>query len=449
MRNLIVDTKGKITDEVLLEYLGSDYWQLNKPLVQKLGIHLALWLTHIIQKHEYFKKNNMLDKEGYFYNIQKYIEEETTLNFQKQTEIVGVLKRLRILDVKKKGRPAKNYYKIKIRNLISLITSSGTSYLNSIGLVQWNSGDINKYKRKISNTKTSKIRILEGRPETGHLPKLKKRKNSKIIRSKYRKGKGAVPKPIPKSKALPAKPSKKIQKIINHWNECGLRQHKQPTTKVFKRIVRRVGQILRGVFEKEEYEHRNITEKDIIKGISNFALAAINPLYKPNQDTGYKEHLRREVSLFDFFYNERAYSRNPINKCLFLYYLENVPELVTEAEEFFTPDFHPQVTQEFKNQYVQKILGGGRAETFTIKEENCFRKAGKLLVDFFENLDSKVYLDEWERKQPSCLVHYVFDALEKEYSGDFTGVMPVRFIRPWVYSRILLAYLHSQAMLTD
>lgn len=90
------------------------HWTLNKELVKKIGIAETLVLQHLIDLQE-----NIF--EGEFYQQIDRMAEELTLGEWKIKECLKTLKEHGVIDIVKKGMPAKNYYKINGKAVIDLI----------------------------------------------------------------------------------------------------------------------------------------------------------------------------------------------------------------------------------------------------------------------------------------------------------------------------------------
>ena len=264
------------------------------------------------------------------------------------------------------------------------------------------------------------------------LKRLAKRNNSKIVRDKFHNKEY----PLPKEKAKPLFVPKSVQDIIDYWNSCGLRQHKDPTSKIYREIVKRVKLVLRNKFDMEEFNNEKITPKKILLAIDHFKLSATDLSYEPWN----KDYLRR-LSLFDFFYNIRS----PRIKSQFIYCLDPPRPI----DDLVVIDEHPEITEEFKKQYVNKVLGGVKTSEFTNREENCFKKTAKMMLVFFHKYGDRMTLTPMERKYPINLVEYIFAALDKRINEDWTQVTPGWFAQPSVYSKTLPAYLYNQAIIEE
>jgi len=81
----------------------------NKELARQVGLKEAILLADLISKEEYFIANGMTD--GWFFNTEANIEKDTTLTAYQQRKCLATLKKEGLIEVKRKGIPAKQYLK--------------------------------------------------------------------------------------------------------------------------------------------------------------------------------------------------------------------------------------------------------------------------------------------------------------------------------------------------
>ena len=123
---------------------------LNKQLAKQIGLKAAVMLADLISKEEYFIAKGMTD--GWFFNTESNIEEDTTLNSYHQRKCIKTLKKEGLIEVKRKGIPAKQYFKINEQQVLQI--------LNNLSFK--NSTTINKNKEiRITNKYFKKPTILE------------------------------------------------------------------------------------------------------------------------------------------------------------------------------------------------------------------------------------------------------------------------------------------------
>ena len=115
---------------------------LNKELARQVGLKEAILLADLISKEEYFISKGMTD--GWFFNTESNIEADTTLNPYHQRKCIKNLKKHQIIETKRKGIPAKQYFKINEFQVMQILNN----------LLVKDSTTINKNKeiRIINNT---------------------------------------------------------------------------------------------------------------------------------------------------------------------------------------------------------------------------------------------------------------------------------------------------------
>ena len=94
---------------------------LNKELAKQVGLKEAVLLADLISKEEYFITNGMTD--GWFFNTEANIEQDTTLNSYHQRKCIKTLKEKGLIEVKRKGIPAKQYFKINEEQVLQILNN--------------------------------------------------------------------------------------------------------------------------------------------------------------------------------------------------------------------------------------------------------------------------------------------------------------------------------------
>jgi len=115
---------------------------VNKELAKQVGLKAAVLLADLISKEEYFISKGMTD--GWFFNTEANIEADTTLNPYHQRKCIKTLKTHQIIETKRMGIPAKQYFKINEQQVMQILNN----------LLVKDSTTINKNKeiRIINNT---------------------------------------------------------------------------------------------------------------------------------------------------------------------------------------------------------------------------------------------------------------------------------------------------------
>ena len=109
---------------------SSAFIVLNKELARQVGLKEAILLADLISKEEYFTANGMTD--GWFFNTEANIEKDTTLTPYQQRKCLKTLKTNLVLETKRKGIPAKQYFKINELQVIKLLNNLSATNLTSI-----------------------------------------------------------------------------------------------------------------------------------------------------------------------------------------------------------------------------------------------------------------------------------------------------------------------------
>ena len=115
---------------------------VNKELAKQVGLKAAVLLADLISKEEYLISKGMTD--GWFFNTEANIEADTTLNPYHQRKCIKTLKTHQIIETKRMGIPAKQYFKINEQQVMQILNN----------LLVKDSTTINKNKeiRIINNT---------------------------------------------------------------------------------------------------------------------------------------------------------------------------------------------------------------------------------------------------------------------------------------------------------
>ena len=129
--------KGRNIDELALQIFRSDsYLIINKKLLKRMGPGKAVFIENLMDKYSYFKKEDMLTKDGGFYHTHKNQIEQTGLTdaeirrYKKELSDGGFLITVR------RGVPAKEFYFINFEFLLRMVMEEDFPVLHdSQGLV--------------------------------------------------------------------------------------------------------------------------------------------------------------------------------------------------------------------------------------------------------------------------------------------------------------------------
>lgn len=146
--------------------LGSNYWVLNKGIVQMFGIETAFLLSILAEA-----ENMMSDESGWFYQTSDTIEEMTGLTRYKQDKAIEDLEKSGILVKQVRGVPAKRYFKLDYKALaIKFVNGLQSSVKENDNQVfkklETNKESINKE----SINKESNIKSMSDSDESDEIP---------------------------------------------------------------------------------------------------------------------------------------------------------------------------------------------------------------------------------------------------------------------------------------
>ena len=126
---------------------SSAFLVLNKQLAKQIGLKPSILLADLISKEEYFIANGMTD--GWFFNTESNIQDDTTLTPFQQRKSLKVLKEKGLIETQRRGIPAKQYFKINEQQVIKFLNNLSEIKLTTIN----NNKEIkikNKYFKKPS-----------------------------------------------------------------------------------------------------------------------------------------------------------------------------------------------------------------------------------------------------------------------------------------------------------
>lgn len=101
---------------------SSNVGYYNKEIARMFGLNEAIILSELCSKYEYWKKENKLTENEFFFETQETIEENTTLSSYQQRNALKTLEENKILTTKLVGIPAKKYFKINENELLQYLT---------------------------------------------------------------------------------------------------------------------------------------------------------------------------------------------------------------------------------------------------------------------------------------------------------------------------------------
>jgi len=110
---------------------SSAYLVVNKHLCKTIGLKPTILLADLLSKLEYFKTTQTLNN-GWFFNTEKNIEQDTTLTPYQQRKALKILKEYNIIEAKRIGVPAKMHYKVNEEQVLKLFNNKLLRNLTTI-----------------------------------------------------------------------------------------------------------------------------------------------------------------------------------------------------------------------------------------------------------------------------------------------------------------------------
>jgi len=231
--------------------------------------------------------------------------------------------------------------------------------------------------------------------------------------------------------------SDSLKNFINVWISKGFKlpgtetKSYQTTLTYLKRLQK--GTLFNSLPEFKRYYNNKFTLEDFIISAENFE-KALSDKYKPEN----KVKLNSYRTLDKFLLS--IYSNGTTTKSLFIYYFENEPQPM-EPELIET---NPEITNEIKKLFVEKILGGASVD-FSQLDKNNFIKTGNLLTEFIEKnktLIKPLYIDTPKKAATILFSSVISDEKLKQVT---TGVL----CSPYTFSQRIPSWLNKNMIMSS
>lgn len=167
----IEKVQQEVNIQVNEEMTTSNYRAYDFRLVRYIGLEPAILLTYLCDQDKFINKRNVGSE---FYKQKKFIEFFTGLTSKQQTLAIKKLKQLELIDVIKKGMPAKNYFKIdynKVREMKKIVVDEFYGEIEKYNYYE-HEFDTDEEILEQANEKSVK-KELSSEPETGSQENLK------------------------------------------------------------------------------------------------------------------------------------------------------------------------------------------------------------------------------------------------------------------------------------
>lgn len=146
------------------------YVPYNKILARNIGVLAAIVAGELINEYIYWKDNGGLTEDGYFYSTVENVENNTALTRYQQKPALDALMSIGVVDVARKGLPAKRYIKLDIAKLgaylydVEAPASTGKNHEQASGNTTRNNNNINIINNNIKESITLTSNTKEKKP---------------------------------------------------------------------------------------------------------------------------------------------------------------------------------------------------------------------------------------------------------------------------------------------
>lgn len=442
--------------ELVYVTLSSDsFINVNKKLVWILGIEASVFLSSLIYKERYYRKENRLtrfsDLNGeWFFSTQEDLAESTCLPFHKQTQCSTLLKKLHLIDVEKKQTPAKNFFKINHKKIVEIMEKDIVDVIEEIEDLYSNLNDLSLKVLMTSQkasfslykiiNKNNKLKSFSSKEEkesdsdeslipSNHIEiKRRNKPNKRTLLSATDLHRNNN---ITEKKSLQA--TGDVKDIFDFWLDNKLLLPKEGT-KSYDDCIRNVKGLLNGRLFKDKYSVDQIKES-----ILNFSISALDYDFEPS-DAAYKKILSKK-RIGEFIYSQFTSSKE---KSLFQHYLKNKPKPIKSKE--VVEDKYPMITNRLKRFYEEEVIGGAKVSC-TQKDENCFRVSAIKLKDFYNKNSSR--FNRYMVVHDVNLSDWLFESIKADCNGDISKISPGWFSSDTTFNRRFPAYLFRQNIIEE
>ena len=391
-----------LSEEEIEEINNSDmaadhYIILPKKRNKILGIYPCMLLQHLQFKHNWFKKEKLLTKDGFFYQTRAEIEEETNLTIDKQNVALEKLIKLGLVSTKFAGMPAKKYYKINSLAMFSLFhliqeipASCSRKFLHhDPGKTTANNKQYNNLRFNTSCSSTfseSACKKIK--------PIIKKNSRKEYIKKGIKEtlAKNQEKREQIKKAKLVRTTTFEIDTILDYWRSKGLTVHREGT-KAYACLIDRIKSLLKGTlfnsFTDKSNHNRKFSMEEIKRSIDNYCLAAYNSDYEPSKKT-----FLQELKFMDFFLTDRPCPEEK-RKSVFLQFLLEKPKQISESKIYGAKDDYPHASKIIADWY-KKTFGNRDGGKYSLRNRNDIVYATKEIAKFYEKNKNVLNIENWK-----------------------------------------------------
>lgn len=98
-----------------------NYLQVNRTLINKLGLEEAILLSEFANEENYWEKEHKLNKDKFFFSTVDNIEKMLGFKIDKQRKLIKSLESKNIITVQYRDLPRKRYVRINDDNIFKIL----------------------------------------------------------------------------------------------------------------------------------------------------------------------------------------------------------------------------------------------------------------------------------------------------------------------------------------
>ena len=112
-----------VSEEHLYRYYSTTpHLCINKEILKAFGPEVAIYISNLIDKRIYFKEKGLLKDDKWFFLLNKQQTEQTGMSVDVLQKCKKTLIEKKVMETKKMGIPAKEWYSINMQCIMNLTT---------------------------------------------------------------------------------------------------------------------------------------------------------------------------------------------------------------------------------------------------------------------------------------------------------------------------------------
>jgi hypothetical protein len=230
-------------DRLLRAFESDSYIKVSKHLLQVVGPKVAIYIANLVDKHRYFREQGMLTEDRAFFLTMESQAEQTGMSKKEIRACMNRARELGVVDMDRRGIPAKYYYKLDGEALHDLVEQAGTSPDEPDGSEGDEQGGADVPKSDLKEAQKSDLSTSD--------------RGTSIKETKYKETKGKDKGPSDPGRSKPTSrrtrwgASKGNQQdqastIIEYWNGLSGVTHHHSNTKTLERAHKMLNNLLSG-----------------------------------------------------------------------------------------------------------------------------------------------------------------------------------------------------------